>query len=49
MYAHIGQGKTDKLDLGLIEIIHIGAEGETQLDRSLSILAAAGTKRPMRR
>ena len=46
---HFRARKTVKLDLGLIEIIHIGGEGETQLDRSLSILAAAGTKRPMRR
>ena len=43
MYAHTGQGKTDESDLGLIEIIHIGGEGETQFDKFLSILAAAGT------
>ena len=43
IYAHIGQGKTDKSDLGLIEIIHIGGEGETQFDRFLSIRAATGT------
>ena len=43
MLAHMGQGITEESDLGLIEIIHIGGDGETQLDKFLSILAAAGT------